>query len=147
MGIYISYGYAVCEMSRNGRKIEVLCLVWKISLIGVTVCKMVSWMCYRLHSPVTIHVQHPRAMTRTDYMKESHAAVMRLTGLWTPVHRDCVRDMWYSWHAGSLHEKSTCNITGALCHVTHAGQGNLYCVHDTVLHAVGVVLQPRVWII
>jgi hypothetical protein len=66
---------------------------------------------------------------------------MRLTGLWTPVHSDCARDMWNSWHAGSLHERSTCNITGALCHVTHAGQGNLYCVHDLVLHAVRVLLK------
>jgi hypothetical protein len=115
-------------------------LCWTTSAASFAVphtsCKMVSWMCYRLHTPVTILVQHPRAMTRTDYMTASHAAVMRLTGLWTPAHSHCARDMWYSWHAGSLHERSTCNITGAPCHVTHAGQGNLYCVHDTVLHAV-----------
>jgi hypothetical protein len=48
----------------------------------------------------------------------------------------CARDRWHRLHAGCMHERSTCNITGAPCHLTHAGQGDLCCIHDTILHAV-----------
>ena len=106
-----------------------------------TSCKNMSWLSYRLRSPVTSHDRPARAMTCQKYMSSSHVAVMRVKALWNPVHSHCARDRSGGFCTGARSDQVTCNFTGAGCHVTPAGQGKLIQIHVTLLHPVTWVIK------